>query len=82
MRLLGMLKQAWGCTHVPHPLVEYIVNVQPVSVQIRDIVAAEKGYDHVSASLEYQRGGRSEMDRDPEVTQSFNRKYRFSLDMC
>ena len=29
-------------------------------------MAAEKGYDDVSASLEYPRGGCSEMDRDPE----------------
>ena len=29
-------------------------------------VAAGKGYDHVPAGLEYPRGGRSEMDRDPE----------------
>ena len=29
-------------------------------------MAAGKGYDHVSAGLEYLRGGRSEIDRDPE----------------
>ena len=29
-------------------------------------MAAGKEYDHVSACLEYPRGGRSEMDRDPE----------------
>ena len=37
---------------------EYIVNVQLVRLQIPD--------DHVSASQEYPRGGRLEMDRDPE----------------
>ena len=29
-------------------------------------MAAGKGYDHVSAGLEYLSGGRSEMDKDPE----------------
>ena len=29
-------------------------------------MAAEKGYDHVVADLEYPRGGRSWMDWDPE----------------
>ena len=52
------LKEAWGCTP---PLVEYIAIVQHSGY-----VAARKGYDHVSAVLEYPRGGRSEMDRDPE----------------
>ena len=29
-------------------------------------MAAEKGYDHEPAGLEYPRGGRSKMDWDPE----------------
>ena len=29
-------------------------------------MAAGKGYDHVSTRLVYPRGGRMEMDRDPE----------------
>ena len=29
-------------------------------------MAAGKGYDHVSANLEYPKSGQSEMDRDPE----------------
>ena len=44
---------------------EYIAIVQPASVKIRGNVAAGKGYEHVSAYLEYPRGGRSEIDRDP-----------------
>ena len=58
-----MLKRSWDC--IP-PLVEYIAIDQPASVQNSGNVAAGKGYDHVSAGLEYPRGGRSEMDRDPE----------------
>ena len=59
-----MLKRSLGL--YLHPLVEYIVNAQPVRVQIRGNVAAETGYNHVSPSLAYPRGGRSEMDWDPE----------------
>ena len=59
-----MFKRSLGL--YPHPLVECIVNVQPDFCSNSGNVAAEKGYDHVSASLEYPRGGRSEIDRDPE----------------
>ena len=44
---------------------ECVVIAQPAPVRIREL-AAGKGYDHVSAGLEYPRGGQSEMDRDPE----------------
>ena len=41
---------------------EYVAIVQPASVQIWEIWPL----DHVSAILEYPRGGRSEMDPDPD----------------
>ena len=49
----------------PHPL----WNILPLFNQLvfkSGKVAAWKGYNHVSASLEYPRGGRSKMDQDPE----------------
>ena len=52
---------------VPSPLVECTAIVQPASLQIREKwQLGREGYDHVSAGLEYSRGGQSEMDPDPE----------------
>ena len=48
---------------------EYIAIVQPTRLNKcsnSGNVAAGKGYNHVSAGLEYPRGGRSEMDLDLE----------------
>ena len=44
---------------------EYIVIVQPASVRIQEMWQLAKGYNHVSTGLEYPKGGRSELDRDP-----------------
>ena len=58
MSLLRMLKRSLGCTPPP---CEYIAIVSNSGN-----VATGKGYDHVPAGLDYPRGGRSEMNTDPE----------------
>ena len=58
-----MLKEAWGCTP-PHCGIHCHCSTSLCSNSGN--VAAGKRYDHVFASLEYPRDGRSEMDRDQE----------------
>ena len=53
------LKEVWGCTPPP-------CGMHCHSSTSWCSKAAGKGYNHVSAGLEYPKGGRSEMDRDPE----------------
>ena len=63
MSILRMIKRSLGLYSTP------LWNELPFSTSWcskSGNVAAGKGYNHVPASLEYPRGGRSEMDRDPE----------------
>ena len=57
------LKEAWGCT--PPPRGKHCHFSTIMCLNSRN-VAAGKGYDHVSAGLEYPSGVQLEMDRDRE----------------